>query len=203
MPPPCGTAYFVVLHEHHRLMEALGDNGSSSHHHHRNFIRLAVLPTSQNRLSSDIEFPFTSPEYGLSNSGLSLFAIPGEMDCCSCCCLHCAWLMNKELWFPGLLQLFKQSLNENFLKSSPQIWTAWKPEDEESRFKPSKVSCFFVFNWPRPQSRRNPDLILAWPKQSLFLTNLIPSWQKHPWRKRLLLSSTQILQDQRQDFSSQ
>lgn len=63
---------------------------------------------SQNTLSSDIEFPFTSPEVGLSNSGLSLFAIHGEMDCC--CCLHSAWLTNKELWFLGLLQLFKQSL---------------------------------------------------------------------------------------------
>lgn len=142
MPPPCGTPYFVVLHEHHRLIEALGDNGSSSHHH-RNFTRLAVLPTSQNRLSSDIEFPFTSPEYGLSSSGLSLFAIPGETDCCSCCCLHCAWLMNKELQFPGLLQLFKQSLNENFLKSSPQIWTAWKP-GEEFGFKPSKPSIMLL-----------------------------------------------------------
>lgn len=44
---------------------------------------------SQNTVSSDIEFPFTSPEYGLSNSGLSLFAIHGERDCCYCSSALC------------------------------------------------------------------------------------------------------------------
>lgn len=38
----------------------------------------SVLQGSQHTFSPDIEFPFTSPEYGLSSSGLSLFAVPGE-----------------------------------------------------------------------------------------------------------------------------
>lgn len=146
---------------------------------------------SQSTLSSDIEFPFTSPEYGLSNLGLSLFAIHGEKVCCCCCFLHYVWLMNKEFWFLGLLQYFKQSLPTwNF--PDPQNWTSSTLWDEQPGFKSSKTSILpFVLNLSTSWFKRWANLS----PETLVWTNLIPKQQNHLWRRTFLPPSTQIMQD--------
>jgi len=70
----------------------------------------------------------------------------------------------------------------------------------------NQVSCFVVFHLSRPQFRRNPDPILAWPNQGLNKSHpklTEPSVKARVTPARFLPSSTQILQDRRQDFSSQ